>query len=74
MDIVIHNYRWRLSLAEGIPRYAKWEKRVAKLPAISAPTLPPAGLTALSLCRFDVFGAWFRVNEASRPSGGRAAA
>src|SRR3546814_12629907 len=27
--IVIHNYRWRLGLAEGEPRYATLERRIA---------------------------------------------
>jgi len=39
VDIVIHNYRWRLSLADGLPRYAELEKRLAALPAISVPTI-----------------------------------
>jgi pimeloyl-ACP methyl ester carboxylesterase len=30
--IVIHNYRWRLGLAEGEPRYADLEKRLAGAP------------------------------------------
>ena len=43
VDIVIHNYRWRLSLAEGLPQYAKWEKRLATLPTISVPTITMDG-------------------------------
>jgi pimeloyl-ACP methyl ester carboxylesterase len=39
VDIVIHNYRWRLSLAEGEPRYADLEKRLAEFPAIKVPTI-----------------------------------
>jgi|GEM_PF-5991173 hypothetical protein len=27
-DIVIHNYRWRLSLAEGEPQYGNLEARL----------------------------------------------
>ena len=36
--IVIHNYRWRLGLAQGEPRYADLEKRLADAPAITVPT------------------------------------
>ena len=35
--IVIHNYRWRLALAEGEPKYDDLEARLAKLPAIAVP-------------------------------------
>ena len=37
--IVIHNYRWRLGLAEGEPKYAELEKRLAASPTISVPTI-----------------------------------
>lgn len=37
--IVIHNYRWRLGLAESEQRYEALEKRLAQFPAISAPTI-----------------------------------
>ncbi|MCX4406820.1 alpha/beta hydrolase [Streptomyces sp. NBC_01764] len=37
--IVIHNYRWRLSLAKGDPRYDHLEKRLAQSPAVSLPTI-----------------------------------
>jgi len=33
--IVVHNYRWRLGLAEGEPRYAALEQRLAQGPAIT---------------------------------------
>ena len=39
VDIVIHNYRWRLGLAEGEPKYADLEKRLAQSPAITVPTI-----------------------------------
>ncbi|MFL5592889.1 MAG: alpha/beta fold hydrolase, partial [Ktedonobacteraceae bacterium] len=32
--IVVHNYRWRLSLAEGEPKYDNLEKRLAEAPVI----------------------------------------
>jgi pimeloyl-ACP methyl ester carboxylesterase len=37
--IVIHNYRWRLGLAEGEERYDDLEKRLAAAPSISVPTI-----------------------------------
>jgi pimeloyl-ACP methyl ester carboxylesterase len=36
--IVIHNYRWRLSLADGERRYDGLEKRLAARPVIKVPT------------------------------------
>ncbi|MEF0943848.1 alpha/beta fold hydrolase [Rhizobium sp. BR 362] len=41
--IVIHNYRWRLGLAEGEAQYDDLEKRLAKAPAIGAPTITMEG-------------------------------
>ena len=35
VDIVIHNYRWRLGLADGEPKYDELEKRLATGPTIS---------------------------------------
>ncbi|MGW7617327.1 alpha/beta fold hydrolase [Streptomyces antimycoticus] len=37
--IVIHNYRWRLGLAAGDPRYDGLERRLAKGPVIDVPTV-----------------------------------
>jgi pimeloyl-ACP methyl ester carboxylesterase len=37
--IVIHNYRWRLSLAKGESRYDDWEKKLAAAPAITVPAI-----------------------------------
>jgi pimeloyl-ACP methyl ester carboxylesterase len=37
--IVIHNYRWRLSLAAGDPKYDDLEKRLSDYPVISVPTI-----------------------------------
>jgi pimeloyl-ACP methyl ester carboxylesterase len=39
VDIVIHNYRWRLSLADGEPGYDDYEKRLFELPAITVPAI-----------------------------------
>jgi pimeloyl-ACP methyl ester carboxylesterase len=41
--IVIHNYRWRLGLAEGEPKYDDLEKRLAKGPVITVPTITMEG-------------------------------
>jgi pimeloyl-ACP methyl ester carboxylesterase len=38
-EIVIHNYRWRLSLAPGEPQYDDVERRLAARPPISVPTV-----------------------------------
>ncbi|MFF0572544.1 alpha/beta fold hydrolase [Streptosporangium saharense] len=37
--IVIHNYRWRLSLADGERRYDALERRLAARPVIKVPTV-----------------------------------
>jgi len=41
--IVIHNYRWRLGLAEGEPRYDELEKKLAQAPVITVPTITLEG-------------------------------
>jgi pimeloyl-ACP methyl ester carboxylesterase len=41
--IVIHNYRWRLGLAEGETKYDELDKRLAQSPAISLPTITMEG-------------------------------
>ena len=41
--IVIHNYRFRLSLAEGEPQYDDLENRLAKNPVITVPTITLEG-------------------------------
>jgi pimeloyl-ACP methyl ester carboxylesterase len=41
--VVIHNYRWRLGLAEGETRYDELEKRLAQFPVISVPTITLEG-------------------------------
>jgi pimeloyl-ACP methyl ester carboxylesterase len=43
VSIVIHNYRWRLGLAEGEPRYDDLEKRLAAGPVITVPTITLEG-------------------------------
>jgi pimeloyl-ACP methyl ester carboxylesterase len=43
VDIVIHNYRWRLGLVEGEPRYDDLEKRLASAPVIAVPTITMEG-------------------------------
>ena len=39
VDIVIHNYRWRLSLAEGQSQYDHLEQKLFTGPAITVPTI-----------------------------------
>jgi pimeloyl-ACP methyl ester carboxylesterase len=43
VDIVIHNYRWRLGLADGEANYEELEKRLAGAPVISVPTITLEG-------------------------------
>jgi pimeloyl-ACP methyl ester carboxylesterase len=41
--IVIHNYRWRLGMVEGEPKYDDLEKRLAAGPPIAVPTITLEG-------------------------------
>jgi len=41
--IVIHNYRWRLGVANGEPKYDELEKKLAHAPAITVPTITMEG-------------------------------
>jgi pimeloyl-ACP methyl ester carboxylesterase len=41
--VVIHNYRWRLDLAKGEAKYDDLEKRLAKFPSITVPTITLEG-------------------------------
>jgi pimeloyl-ACP methyl ester carboxylesterase len=41
--ITIHNYRWRIGVAEGESKYDDLEKRLAEVPAISVPTITLEG-------------------------------
>lgn len=43
VPIVIHNYRWRMGLAEGEARYADLEDKLAAAPSISVPTITMEG-------------------------------
>ncbi|MBB6093990.1 pimeloyl-ACP methyl ester carboxylesterase [Povalibacter uvarum] len=43
VDIVIHNYRWRISLAAGDPKLDALEKQLAAGPLISVPTITMEG-------------------------------
>ena len=43
VSIVIHNYRWRLGLAEGEPKYDGLERRLADFPVIAVPTITLEG-------------------------------
>jgi pimeloyl-ACP methyl ester carboxylesterase len=39
VDIVIHNYRWRLGLAQGEERFLGFEQELAERPSIAVPTI-----------------------------------
>ncbi|APA88205.1 alpha/beta hydrolase [Paraburkholderia sprentiae WSM5005] len=41
--VVIHNYRWRLGLAQGEPQYDELESRLATGPTIAVPTITLEG-------------------------------
>ena len=43
VSIVIHNYRWRLALADGEPKYAGLDKRLAAGPVVTVPTITMEG-------------------------------
>jgi pimeloyl-ACP methyl ester carboxylesterase len=43
VSIVIHNYRWRLALADGDPKYGDLDKRLAASPVIAVPTITMEG-------------------------------
>jgi pimeloyl-ACP methyl ester carboxylesterase len=43
VSVVIHNYRWRLGLAEAESKYADLEKRLAEAPLINVPTITLEG-------------------------------
>jgi pimeloyl-ACP methyl ester carboxylesterase len=39
VDVVIHNYRWRLKLAYGEPQYDAWEQTLSERPVIGVPAI-----------------------------------
>ena len=43
VDIVVHNYRWRLGLADGESRYQSLETRLAPAPTIGVPSITLEG-------------------------------
>jgi pimeloyl-ACP methyl ester carboxylesterase len=43
VDIVIHNYRWRLGLAQGEEKYDHVEQQLAERPVIAVPTITLEG-------------------------------
>jgi len=43
VNIVIHNYRWRLGLAEGDAKFDDIEKKLAQAPVIDVPTITLEG-------------------------------
>lgn len=43
VEIVVHNYRWRLGLAEGERQYDDFERRLAQGPVINVPSITLEG-------------------------------
>jgi pimeloyl-ACP methyl ester carboxylesterase len=43
VDVVIHNYRWRLGLADGNPQFDDVERHLAEAPPIAVPTITLEG-------------------------------
>jgi pimeloyl-ACP methyl ester carboxylesterase len=43
VSIAIHNYRWRLALADGERKYDDLDKRLAEVPVITVPTITLEG-------------------------------
>jgi pimeloyl-ACP methyl ester carboxylesterase len=43
VDIVIHNYRWRIGLAGGEPAYEDLERRLAEAPVVTVPAITLEG-------------------------------
>src|SRR5262249_60435453 len=43
VDIVIHNYRWRMGIAEGEATYDDVERRLTAAPLISVPSITLEG-------------------------------
>ena len=41
--VVIHNYRWRMGLSQGDPRYVAMEERLASTPPVAVPTITMEG-------------------------------
>jgi pimeloyl-ACP methyl ester carboxylesterase len=41
--VVVHNYRWRLGLAEGEAKYDELERKLATFPVITVPTITMEG-------------------------------
>jgi pimeloyl-ACP methyl ester carboxylesterase len=62
VGIVIHNYRWRLSLAEGEEQYSDLEARLFEGPVITVPTITMAA-TSTEPTRTDT-----RMRRSSRVS------
>ncbi len=43
VEVVIHNYRWRMGLADGEPHYADLERQLSAAPVITVPTITMEG-------------------------------
>jgi hypothetical protein len=80
VDMVIHNYRWRLGLAESESKYDDLERQLATGPAIAVPTITLEGdangaphldparclrQTVLGQVRPPAFDGWHRAQPAA---------
>jgi hypothetical protein len=54
VSIVIHNYRWRLGLAEGEPKYSELEDRLAKVRSSPCRRLPWKVMPMVRHTRIDI--------------------
>ena len=43
VDLVMHDYRWRLGLADGERKYDELERRLAALPVVTVPAITMEG-------------------------------
>jgi hypothetical protein len=69
--IVIHNYRWRLSLAAGDPQYDDLERKLNEAPVIAVPTITIASDFDGGLGRNILCQAILRQIFAPNPQGHR---
>jgi hypothetical protein len=53
VSIVIHNYRWRLGLAEGDPELDDLERRLAEGPVVTVPAITLEGDTTEAVMEVD---------------------
>jgi hypothetical protein len=70
VDIVIHNYRWRLGLAEGEAEYDALENRLAEGPVITVPAITlevtPTARPIRTRVRQEIHGQVFAPDDRGR--------